>query len=68
LDGETFQPEDFHFRPTAERDDSRTTLEVMEKTMVEKALAESGGNMSAAATRLGVTRQTLYNKAKKYGL
>jgi len=68
LDGETLQPEDFHFRPTAERDDSRTTLEEMEKTMVEKALAESGGNMSAAATRLGVTRQTLYNKAKKYGL
>ena len=68
LDGETLQPEDFHFRPSAERDDSRTTLEEMEKTMVEKALAESGGNMSAAATRLGVTRQTLYNKAKKYGL
>jgi len=68
LDGETLQPEDFHFRPTTERDDSRTTLEEMEKTMVEKALAESGGNMSAAATRLGVTRQTLYNKAKKYGL
>jgi transcriptional regulator of acetoin/glycerol metabolism len=36
--------------------------------MVEKALEENGGNMSAAATRLGVTRQTLYNKAKKYGL
>ena len=68
LEGETLQPEDFHFRPTSERDDSRTTLEEMEKTMVEKALAESGGNMSAAATRLGVTRQTLYNKAKKYGL
>ncbi|MCX6236220.1 MAG: sigma-54 dependent transcriptional regulator [Bacteroidia bacterium] len=68
LDGETLQPEDFHFRPMAERDDSRTTLEEMEKTMVEKALAENGGNMSAAATRLGVTRQTLYNKAKKYGL
>jgi DNA-binding NtrC family response regulator len=68
LDGETLQPEDFHFRQTAERDDSRTTLEEMEKSMVEKALTESGGNMSAAATRLGVTRQTLYNKAKKYGL
>jgi len=35
--------------------------------MIEQALAENGGNMSAAAIKLGITRQTLYNKAKKYG-
>ncbi len=64
---EILQPEDFHFRPTAERDDSRNTLEDMEKVMIEQALAENGGNMSAAAIKLGITRQTLYNKAKKYG-
>ena len=63
----TLLPEDFHFRPTAEHDDSRNTLEDMEKAMVEQALAENGGNMSAAATKLGISRQTLYNKAKKYG-
>jgi len=67
-EGETLLPEDFHFRPTAERDDSRTTLEEMEKVMIEQALSENGGNMSAAAIRLGITRQTMYNKAKKYGL
>jgi DNA-binding NtrC family response regulator len=66
-ESETLLPEDFHFRPSAERDDSRTTLEDMEKAMVEKALAENGGNMSAAAAKLGISRQTLYNKAKKYG-
>jgi len=66
-ESETLQPEDFHFRPNAERDDSRTTLEEMEKSMIEQALNENGGNMSAAATKLGITRQTLYNKAKKYG-
>lgn len=66
-DSETLLPEDFHFRPTAERDDSRSTLEDMEKAMVEQALAENGGNMSAAAAKLGISRQTLYNKAKKYG-
>lgn len=66
-ESETLQPEDFHFRPTAEREDTRTTLEEMEKTMIEQALTENGGNMSAAALKLGITRQTLYNKAKKYG-
>lgn len=66
-EAETLQPEDFHFRPTSEREDPRTTLEEMEKTMIEQALAENGGNMSTAATKLGITRQTLYNKAKKYG-
>jgi DNA-binding NtrC family response regulator len=67
-EGELLQPEDFHFRPTSERDDPHSTLEEMEKAMVEQALTESGGNMSSAASRLGITRQTLYNKAKKYGL
>jgi len=64
---EVLQPEDFHFRPTSDRDDSRNTLEEMEKAMIEQVLAENGGNMTAAATKLGITRQTLYNKAKKYG-
>lgn len=66
-EGEILQPDDFHFRATTEREDSRTTLEEMEKAMIEQALTENGGNMSAAATKLGITRQTLYNKAKKYG-
>ena len=64
---EVLMPEDFHFRPSAEREDYRTTLEDMEKNMIEQAINENGGNMSAAAAKLGITRQTLYNKAKKYG-
>ena len=66
-EGELLQPEDFYFRPSAEKEDAHSTLEEMEKVMIEQALAEYGGNMSAAATKLGITRQTLYNKAKKYG-
>lgn len=66
-EGEILLPDEFHFRPAAEREDSRSTLEEMEKAMIEQVLAENGGNMSAAAAKLGITRQTLYNKAKKYG-
>ena len=44
------------------------TLEEMEMRMVRQALEKSGGNLSAAAAGLGITRQTLYNKMKKFGL
>lgn len=45
-----------------------STLEEMEKKMIADAIRDCDGNMSAVATRLGVARQTLYNKIKKYGL
>lgn len=45
-----------------------STLEEMEKKMVCQALEKSGGNLSAASAQLGITRQTLYNKMKKFGL
>ncbi len=45
-----------------------STLEDMEKQMIRKALDSCGGNLSAVAAQLGITRQTLYNKMKKFGL
>ena len=45
-----------------------TTFEQMERAMIERAMARHGGNLSAVAQQLGVTRQTLYNKIKRYGL
>lgn len=45
-----------------------STLEDMEKQMIRKTLDKCGGNLSAVASQLGITRQTLYNKMKKYGL
>ena len=44
------------------------TLEDMELVMIRKAIDKHGGNLSAVASQLGITRQTLYNKMKKYGL
>jgi two-component system response regulator HydG len=40
----------------------------MEVQMIRKALDACAGNLSAVAAQLGITRQTLYNKMKKFGL
>lgn len=45
-----------------------STLEEMEIQMIRKALDACSGNLSAVASQLGITRQTLYNKMKKFGL
>ena len=44
------------------------TLEDMEKDMIRSAMSRHGGNLTLVAQQLGITRQTLYNKLKKYGL
>lgn len=45
-----------------------STLEEMELQMIRKAMEKCNGNLSAVAAKLGITRQTLYNKMKKFGL
>jgi len=44
------------------------SLEDMEKDLIAKALVDYSGNLSIIAQQLGITRQTLYNKLKKYQL
>ena len=44
------------------------TLGEMERSMVKRAIDQCEGNLSQAAAMLGITRQTLYNKMKRYGL
>lgn len=44
------------------------TKEDAERENIQKALVETNGNQSRAAEKLGVTRKTLFNKIKKYGL
>ncbi|MGI8964835.1 MAG: sigma-54-dependent transcriptional regulator [Limisphaerales bacterium] len=45
-----------------------TLMEAMEKNTIEKILKETGGNKLETAKRLGIGRQTLYNKIKMYGI
>jgi arginine utilization regulatory protein len=42
-------------------------LENQERELVEEALHRTGGNVSQAARMLGIKRQTLQHKMKKYG-
>jgi DNA-binding NtrC family response regulator len=62
--------EDFFMRPivSGRVSDSAQTLEEMEKQMIAMAIEKNDGNFSAAAGQLGITRQTLYNKIKKFDL
>ncbi len=39
-----------------------------EEAIVREAMVRTGGNISAAAKLLGISRPTLYAKLKKYGL
>lgn len=47
---------------------SVSTMQKMEKDMIESALRDSGGNRKAAARKLGIGERTLYRKLKKYDL
>ena len=69
-DGKTLREQDFRLSASPKRDNVQevTTLEEMEAEMIRKCIAKCGGNLSAVATTLGITRQTLYNKMKKYGI
>lgn len=44
------------------------TLEEMERKMIISTLKKNGHSQVITAEQLGITRQTLYNKIKKYGI
>ena len=57
--------------PETESHDSEVpfhTLDEMECSMIKRAIDQCEGNLSQAAAQLGITRQTLYHKMKRYGL
>lgn len=69
-DNTILQPSDFTFRsgdPVA-TGGNEGTLEEMERKLIAGAIAKYQGNLTIAANHLGITRQTLYNKIRRYGL
>ncbi|MCB2168716.1 MAG: sigma-54 dependent transcriptional regulator [Deltaproteobacteria bacterium] len=48
--------------------DGTRTLEDIEKEAIEATLAATDGNKSETARRLGISRKTLHNKLKAYGV
>ncbi len=73
-EGETIQPSDLsvmaagYSAPGAQGHAALTPLEAVERDTIARVLRETRGNKLAAARRLGIGRQTLYNKITQYGL
>lgn len=67
------QPEDFNFTQTSSREDANLSLEQynleeVEKLLIRKVLKKYNGNITQAASELGLTRSSLYRRLEKYGL
>jgi DNA-binding NtrC family response regulator len=65
-DSPVLLPSDFEFTSSSGKvHHTELTLAEMEKKMIIDCLKKHGNNISVAAAKLGITRQTLYNKLKK---
>lgn len=67
------QPEDFNFTPVTAKEDGQLNLEQynleeVEKLLIRKVLKKYNGNITQAASELGLTRSSLYRRLEKYGL
>jgi len=68
-DSAVLMPTDFEFSLVSRSiHRQEMTLEEMEKQMIIDSLKRNGNNLSIVAEKLGITRQTLYNKLRKYNL
>ncbi len=63
------KPSDFDFNSSSRSImSSEVTLDDMEKKFIIDTLRRYSNNMSVVASKLGITRQTLYNKMKKFSI
>lgn len=68
-EGDTLESTDFDFPRKKDAPMKEvTTLEEMEYNMIKNAMDKYNGNLSLVASQLGISRQTLYNKIKRYEL
>ncbi len=63
-----FESEDEKYVHLADAKTLKEAVESFESIYLQRILAETGGNREQTAGRLGITRVTLYNKMKRYGL
>ena len=66
--GNTLHKDDFMFKKATSKSDWPLKFEEIEKTAIKRALTNNAGIIINAAKELGLTRQTLHNKIKKYNL
>lgn len=69
--GETIRPKDLHLEfkgGVGVEGDSNLTFRELQRLHIQKALDAERGNVARAAARLGLTRSTLYNKMKTFGI
>ena len=55
-------------RPAPDPADDRPTLAELKRRYIRRVLDESGGNMTRAASVLGVDRRSLYRMLQRYGM
>lgn len=71
-EGTSLGPDDFilssSLRSSGGIDFDSFNLEEIEKTVIEKVLKQNQGNVTQAATQLGLTRTSLYRRMEKHGL
>ncbi len=68
-DSQVLKPSDFVFSPASRNVlQGEMTLEEMEKKLIIDNLRRCSNNLSAVSEKLGITRQTLYNKMRKFGI
>jgi transcriptional regulator with GAF, ATPase, and Fis domain len=71
-EGDIITPDDLFLKRTAARAQQKKevnpSFNEIERDIIRRALLRNNGNMVTTARELGVTRQTIYNKIKRYGL
>lgn len=72
--GNVLQPEDFNLNAATTKETEAGlnldayNLEEVEKLLIRKVLKKYNGNITQAATELGLTRSSLYRRLEKHGL
>ncbi|MCB0497164.1 MAG: sigma-54-dependent Fis family transcriptional regulator [Cyclobacteriaceae bacterium] len=69
------QPEDFNFSSNATKKENDASVildqfnwEDVERILIKKVLAKNNGNITHAASEMGLTRSSFYRRLEKYGL